>query len=179
MSVDYKIKDSLKSTKILILEDDPIMLKLLGDILGIMGFGEITISNEGNMALKELGKSDFDLIFCDWRMRGLDGLAFTRAVRAIPDYNKCYTPIIMVTGYARKEDIETARDAGVTEYMIKPLSVKTLCAKIKAIVENPRSFVTTSTYKGPDRRRKSETDKIPGGVERRGKKEVKVYVPTE
>lgn len=169
MSVDYKIKASLKSTKILILEDDPIMLTLLRDVLAVMGFGHITIARDGQYALNELEIDNYDLIFCDWRMRGMDGLEFTKMVRAHPDPNKCYTPIIMLTGYARQEDVETARDAGVTEYVVKPFSVKALCARIKSIIENPRHFVVSSNYKGPDRRLKNEPHRIPDGIDRRRK----------
>lgn len=143
------------------------MLRLLRDVLQVMGFGQIIVVVEGSAALKELAASDFDLIFCDWRMKGMNGLEFTKTVRALSNTNKCYTPIIMLTGYAKQEDVEIARDAGVTEYMIKPFGIKSLCSKIKSIVENPRSFVITNSYKGPDRRREEEPEKIPGGIDRR------------
>ena len=167
MDTDFKIKSSLKSTRILVLEDDQIMLTLLRDVLNVMGFGEIVIAKQGELALQEIKKSNFDLIFCDWRMRGMDGLEFTKVVRAIPDPAKCFTPIIMLTGYAKEEDVKTARDAGVTEYMVKPFSIKSLCTKIKSIVENPRQFVINNTFKGPDRRRKEDPTKVPDGINRR------------
>lgn len=170
MNTDYKIKESLKSTKILILEDDEIMLRLLRDVLTVMGFGEIVVAKEGKKALELIQAKDFDLIFCDWRMRGMDGLEFTRAIRSVPEGNKRFTPIIMITGYAQQQDVETARDAGVTEYLIKPISIQAMCLRIKSIVENPRSFVISEDYKGPDRRRKNEPHKIPGGVDRRTRK---------
>ena len=139
--MDYKIKAELKSTKILVVEDDPIMITLLRDVLKVMGFGEITLVNLASKGLEELRLTAFDLIFTDWRLPYMSGIDFVKAVRSIPNQSKCYVPIIMLTGNARKEDVEIARDAGVTEYMIKPFSIKSLCAKIKEIVERPRQFV--------------------------------------
>lgn len=167
MSVDYKIKSHLKSTKILVAEDDAVMITLLRDVLTVMGFGQMVFVKDGKRALDEIAKHEFDLIFCDWRMNGMSGLEFTKALRAYPDYTKCYTPIIMLTGNARLEDVEIARDAGVTEYMVKPFSVKSLCAKIKSIIERPRSFIMSDLYKGPDRRRRSDFGAIPQGIDRR------------
>ena len=47
-----------------------------------------------------------------------------------------------------------ARDAGVTEFMAKPVSVKALCARINAIIDAPRPFIRANGYFGPDRRRR-------------------------
>ena len=165
--MDYKIKAAVKSTKILIIEDDAIMTRLLRDILEVMGFGEITTVKDGNKALQEVIAKNFDLIFCDWKMLGMDGIEFTKLLRMIPYPEKCFTPVVMITGKARKEDVEVARDAGVTEYVIKPFTVKSLCEKIKAIVERPREFVLADSYKGPDRRRRDNPEKVPQGKERR------------
>jgi DNA-binding response OmpR family regulator len=58
-----------------------------------------------------------------------------------------------------------ARDAGVTEFMAKPVSVKALCARINAIIDSPRPFIRASGYFGPDRRRRA----LPfNGPDRRG-----------
>ena len=168
MSLDYKINMNLKSTKILIVEDDPMLITLLRDVLRVMGFGEIVVAMDGKAGLEEVHRHHFDLIFCDWRMKAMSGLEFTQALRTSTDYTKCYTPVIMLTGNARQEDVEIARDAGVTEYMVKPFSVKCLCDKIRSIIEHPRPFVMGEEYKGPDRRRKNDLEKKPEGKERRG-----------
>ncbi len=166
MAVDYKIKSALKSTKILVVEDDSVMIRLIYSVLDVMGFGEIQTVRNGEEALEKIATEHFDLIFCDWKMKGMDGIEFTRRLRAMP-YDTCYTPVIMLTGKANKEDVEIARDAGVNEYMVKPFSVNALCAKVKAIVELPRMFVKTGKYSGPDRRRRSEPELIPDKLDRR------------
>ena len=57
MDTDFKIKSSLKSTRILVLEDDQIMLTLLRDVLNVMGFGEIVIAKQGELALQEIKRA--------------------------------------------------------------------------------------------------------------------------
>ena len=59
----------------------------------------------------------------------------------------------MLTGHSEKKHVMAARDAGVTEFLAKPLSAKALYERILNIVMNPRPFVRTKTYFGPDRRR--------------------------
>jgi len=64
-----------------------------------------------------------------------------------------YAPIIMLTGHSEKRRVTVARDAGVTEFLAKPISAKGLYQRILNVVANPRPFIKTKTYFGPDRRR--------------------------
>lgn len=159
------MKSALKSTKVLVAEDDSVMVSLIRDVLSVLGFGEIVVVKDGREAIKAVLAANFDLIFCDWNMPEINGIEFTRAVRRLPHYEKCAIPIIMVTGKATLEDVMTARDAGVNEYLAKPFSINMLCDKVKSVIENPRAYVLSDTYSGPDRRRKSEPEK--SAVERR------------
>jgi two-component system chemotaxis response regulator CheY len=167
MSTALKIKSALKSTKVLIIEDDSIMLGLIREILKIMGFSDITVVKDGNHAFNEIKLNNYDLIFCDWIMPGMNGIEFSKALRRLPQYEKCGIPIIMVTGKATVEDVKTARDAGVNEYLAKPFSIHLLTSKIKSVIENPRPFVVSDNYIGPDRRHKNSPESIPGGADRR------------
>src|SRR6202140_2331278 len=83
-----------------------------------------------------------------------------------------YVPIIMVTGHSEKKRVIGARDAGVTECLAKPVSAKALYQRIFNAVPNPRPFIKTRTYFGPDRRRNVNPNYV--GPERRkgGKAEV-------
>jgi DNA-binding response OmpR family regulator len=76
-----------------------------------------------------------------------------------------YIPIIMLTGKAERADVEAARDVGVTEFLVKPFSAKSLYERLVLVIENPRSFIISQTYVGPERRRR--TDIPPNGNERR------------
>jgi DNA-binding response OmpR family regulator len=64
-----------------------------------------------------------------------------------------YVSIIMLTGHSEKQRVMAARDAGVTEFLAKPISAKGLYERIVNVVANPRPFIKTKAYFGPDRRR--------------------------
>ena len=87
-------------------------------------------------------------------MSPLDGMDFVRMVRTGNDSPNQYVPIIMLTGHTEMNRVLEARDSGVHEFLAKPISAKSLYARIRAIIENPREFVRTSMYFGPNRRRR-------------------------
>ena len=76
-----------------------------------------------------------------------------------------FVPIIMLTGHTEKDRVTAARDAGITEFLAKPISAKALYQRIVNVVANPRPFIKTKTYFGPDRRRNVNPNYI--GPERR------------
>lgn len=167
MADHLKIKKELREAGILIVEDDTLICTLIVDVLRAMEFKNIKVCRRAEEGLVEYARTNYDLILCDWKLPGMSGLELTEKVRRFEKVEKCYTPVIMITGRALQEDVETARDMGVTEYLIKPFNVKSLCDKIKSIVENPRKFVFSDEYVGPDRRRRHMPDAIPEGVDRR------------
>ena len=59
----------------------------------------------------------------------------------------------MLAGHADSDKVLEARDAGVTDDLVKPISARHLCASIEALIDTPRPFVRTATYFGPKRRR--------------------------
>jgi DNA-binding response OmpR family regulator len=76
-----------------------------------------------------------------------------------------FVPIIMLTGHTEKQRVTAARDAGITEFLAKPISAKALYQRIVNVVANPRPFIKTKTYFGPDRRRAINPNYV--GPERR------------
>jgi two-component system chemotaxis response regulator CheY len=76
-----------------------------------------------------------------------------------------YVPIIMFSGHSEKKRVVGARDAGITEFLAKPISAKALYERILNVVANPRPFIKTKTYFGPDRRRNVNPNYV--GPERR------------
>lgn len=167
MAVDLKIKESLRSVKILLVEDDHIISTLMRDVLGAMGFTQVTSAKTAERALDEIKLNYFDLIITDWRLDEVSGIDFAKSVRRLNDSLKKFVPIIMVTGMAQEEDVKTARDVGVTEYIIKPFRVASIAEKIKSILDRPRQFVVAESYVGPDRRRKSDNANLPPHGNRR------------
>ncbi len=75
-------------------------------------------------------------------------------------------PVIMMTGHSERHRIEEARDAGITEFLAKPISARSVLERMIEVIEHPRPFVRTKSYFGPCRRRKN--DKTFKGPWRRG-----------
>ncbi len=155
----------IQSLSVLIIDDDRDILELMKDILKRLGFNKIQTSTNADRALEIVSASEIDLVICDWRMPGMSGLEFTRHIRNLALSRNTFLNIIMLTGNAELKNITEARDAGVTEYLIKPFTVKDFCNKIFEVIENPREFVISDRFKGPSRRRKEGTP--PDGIEKR------------
>jgi DNA-binding response OmpR family regulator len=111
-------------------------------------------------------------VITDWAMPIFDGMELTQMIRQPGANNNPYVPIIMLTGHSEKKRVIAARDAGVTEFLAKPISAKGLYQRVLNVVANPRPFIRTRSYFGPDRRRNTNPNYI--GPERRkgGKAEV-------
>jgi len=154
---------NLQDLNVLIVEDNSHMQLLLKEILRAFQIRNIRTANDGVDGLKELRTFAADLIIADWNMEVLDGLEFIRMVRTGADSKNPYVAIIMLTGHSEMHHILEARDAGMNEYLAKPVSAKSLYERICAVVERPRQFIKTRTYTGPDRRRMKSTPKTNKG----------------
>jgi CheY-like chemotaxis protein len=86
-------------------------------------------------------------------MEPLDGIKFIKMMRNNDTSHSRYVPIIVLTAHSEPSAIEQARDAGVHEFVAKPVSATKLNTKIKRIIEHPRSFIRTEYYFRHDRRR--------------------------
>ena len=138
---------------VLVVEDDPHMRSLLRGALDCLGIRRISEAADGTAALKVLEERTIDLILTDMVMSPMDGIEFTYKVRNAPDSPNPFVPVIMITGHAERSRVMQARDAGVTEFLAKPLTSHKLFAHIAQIMERPRDFVRCAGYFGPDRRR--------------------------
>jgi DNA-binding response OmpR family regulator len=108
-------------------------------------------------------------VLTDWAMPIFDGLELTQMIRQPGANGNPYAPIIMLTGHSEKKRVVAARDAGVTEFLAKPISAKSLYQRVMNVVANPRPFIKTKNYFGPDRRRNANQNYI-GPERRRGGK---------
>jgi len=106
-----------------------------------------------------------DLVLIDWAPN-FDGIGLLNKIRTDPESLNPFVPVIMVTAHSEATRVIEARDAGMTEYLTKPVSAKRLYQRISAIVETERPFVRISEFFGPDRRRKKAE---PKGQDRREK----------
>jgi len=153
MSDSTQSRYVLDNMNVLVLDDNRHMRSLVQSILHALGVKNIREAGDAADAFKELQHFHADVIIVDWHMEPLDGLDFVRLVRTAKDSPNPYVPIIMLSGYTEYRRITEARDAGVNEFLAKPISAKALYQRFAMIIDNPRSFIRTKTYFGPDRRR--------------------------
>jgi CheY-like chemotaxis protein len=150
--------------KVLVVDDNEHFRHLVRTVLQAVNIRDVAEAATGAEALEHLRAFAADLCITDWRMPEMDGLAFILAVRRAPDSPNPYLPIIMCSGYAEAGLVLEARQAGVTEFLAKPISARSLLTRVLSVVRNPRPFVRAGDYFGPDRRRR-QVDHC--GVERR------------
>lgn len=153
--------------RILILEDNEHMRSLMTGVLKALNVGDVLALEKGDDAFRRISDFGPDLVITDWHMKPIDGLEFVRKVRTSADSPNPYIPIIMVTGHTEIQRVQEARDAGVNEMLAKPISAENLYGRVLSVIENPRPFVRSSDYFGPDRRRR-DLGPPRGIAERRG-----------
>jgi len=144
---------ALSSLNILLVDDNQHMRAITSAILQSAGIRNIREVSDGAMALEVLRTHSVDMAIVDFNMFPLDGVEFTRLVRNSADSANPYLPIIMMTGHSEKSRVYEARDAGVTEFVVKPITAKAVFDRIQAVIMRPRAFIKTGDYFGPDRRR--------------------------
>jgi CheY-like chemotaxis protein len=144
--------------KILLVDDNHHMRVLLAEILRALGVKDIFEANDGAEGLQMMRNHAVDIVMTDLSMQPLDGIDFVRLLRNSPDSPNQLAPVIMITGHSTFARVNEARDAGVNEFLAKPLTARGVVERIHQVVENARPFVRTDDYFGPDRRRRADPD---------------------
>ncbi len=157
---------SLERLNVLVVDDNKHMVKLIKTILHSLGVRNIREAADGADAFMELRNFPADIVFSDLAMSPLDGLEFTRLVRTAKDSPNPYVHIIMLTGHTEFGRLRAAIDVGVTDFLAKPVSAKSIYQRVLAVIKDPPSFVREKNYFGPDRRRFRE-DRLKSDFQRR------------
>jgi two-component system chemotaxis response regulator CheY len=151
--------------RFLVVDDNAHMRRILRTLLHGFGAREVYEAEDGASGLETFMHFMPDIVIADWVMPIFDGLELAQMIRQPGANANPYVPIIMLTGHSDKKRVMIARDAGITEFLAKPISAKSLYGRIVNVVVKPRPFVKTKTYFGPDRRR--NVNPHYAGVERR------------
>jgi Response regulator containing CheY-like receiver, AAA-type ATPase, and DNA-binding domains len=146
----------LDRLKVLIVDDNENARTLLAQMLRALGSLQIVEACDGSAGLTALEAGDVDIVLTDLVMTPMDGLSFVRALRKSAQRRTATVPVIMVSGHSTLKAISQARDAGVNEFLAKPLSASGLIERLHRTLEHERLFVRTPTYLGPDRRRRAD-----------------------
>ena len=139
---------------VLVADSSPHMASLVTVMLRSLGRKDIREAYDASRALLEVRRRAFDVIIIDDALDGMDGVAFTRKLRAMTDCQNRLAPVIMMSAAPDAKRIADARDAGVTEFLRKPFAANHLQTRLTSIETNPRGFIEAAEYTGPDRRRK-------------------------
>ena len=139
---------------VLVADHSPHMASLITVMLRGLGRKDIREAYDAGKAMTELKRRAFDVVIIDDALDGMDGVAFTRKLRAMTDCQNRLVPIIMMSAAPDAKRIAEARDAGVTEFLRKPFAANHLQTRLLSIEANPRGFIDAAEYRGPDRRRK-------------------------
>lgn len=142
----------ISKLEILIVEDNPHFRNLVRMILEAVGIGGIREARDGAEAIGILKNYQADLAILDWKMDGIDGIEFVRRIRAGGNNANRFLPIIMVTGQSEDNRVRQARQAGINDFLAKPISARSLMQRITSVLGSPPAFVQTGDYFGPDRR---------------------------
>lgn len=119
------------SKKILIVDDSPVVLAMLEDALAGMGYA-VTAANNGQAGLKQIEAGKFDLIITDLSMPVMDGIAFVKAAKQLP--NCKFVPIVFLSSEEDEAKIAEAKKAGASTFLRKPFKENQLATILKVVL---------------------------------------------
>jgi two-component system, chemotaxis family, chemotaxis protein CheY len=119
---------------VLIVDDYKTMLRIIRNLLKQLGFENVDEATDGGSALTKLRERTYGLVISDWNMEPMTGLELLKEVRA--DHRLKQVPFLMVTAESKTENVVAAKEAGVTNYIVKPFNAATLKQKLSAIWGN-------------------------------------------
>lgn len=151
----------------LVVEDNHFAMQLVTSILRNLGVGRVLPADSVKEAkellslprglLQQSGTAGIDLIVADWFLEKETSEELLTWTRTHESDTVRYVPFIVMSGYAEVDLVYKARDLGIDEFLAKPMSVSSVCAKLLAVIDQRRPFILTNNFFGPDRRRKSKS----------------------
>ena len=121
-----------KTMQVLIVDDYKTMLRIIRNLLKQLDFDNVDEATDGTEALTKLRAGNYGLVISDWNMTPMTGLELLKEVRA--DARLKDTPFIMVTAESKTENVIAAKQAGVSNYIVKPFNAETLREKIEKVL---------------------------------------------
>lgn len=149
-------KAELNNIQILLVDNDIYIARIVIQHLQAMGFSNLRHVRKAEEALNYISTHRVDILITEWTLSPMDGLELVKRLRLSRNSPNRDLPIIMLTGRGELIDVAAARDVGITEFLVKPFTVKTLYDRIEHLIEHPRPFLLSQAYVGPDRRRRKK-----------------------
>jgi len=143
--------------KVLVVDDQYMMVRLLSAFLAGVKVKHIFVANNVQEAVTVLQEEFIDVVLTDMSMPGENGISLVNKIRDFSINSKNMNPaIIMITGHASEDHVKEARDAGIDEFLVKPVSANSMVEKIRLVFEKRRRPVRSDDFYGPDRRRQDK-----------------------
>jgi CheY-like chemotaxis protein len=146
----------LPNMSVLVIDDQMFFRTLLVEVLRSLGVTRINVAEDGVSGLRAFEEHKPDVVITDWMMPNMDGVALTKKIRNHIIEARKQVPIILVTATNQRSKIEFARSCGIDEFILKPISAKSIVERLREVIEKPRPFVSLRTYSGPCRRRRAD-----------------------
>ena len=125
-----------KETRILVVDDHASTRTLISILLKQLGYDNVSVARDGTEALEKLRKETYGLILSDWDMPDTDGLTLWREIRK--DAKLKGTPLIMVTAIKEIDMVKKALSEGISDYMVKPITLQALTQKVEKALSGKR-----------------------------------------
>ena len=126
-----------RNMKILVVDDFSTMRRIIRNILKEIGYTNVEEADDGSTALEKMKAGNIDFVVTDWNMPNMPGIELLKAIRQSPELKS--TPVLMVTAEAAKENVITAVQAGVNNYIVKPFTAAALKERIDLIIEKAKT----------------------------------------
>jgi len=130
--------------KVLVVDDDAVVGKSFNRVLSNKGY-IVTTAQNAHEALKQIREQEFDVVFTDIKMPGMDGVELAERVKA----SRPWTPVVIITGYGTTENEVRAKAAGVSDFMRKPLSPEMIEESAAHALRQPALTVVPTLQASP------------------------------
>lgn len=160
-------RGALAGKRFLCADNSSSMLRIYRTLLQDIGATSIFLAENGAEAYDQFQRQKPDMVICEWSLPLVSGAQLIRLIRSKRNKHSPYVPVIVCSGEATLQALTLARDIGANEFLAKPISANSLQDRIVSTLANPRPFIDSSVYFGPDRRRAKRD--LHSGPERRRK----------
>lgn len=158
--VTQQLEKAMEGLVVLVADSNPYLRRLTWMMLMNLGVKSIYESGDGVAALDAIRAVNPDVMIMDWEMPVLDGREVMRIVRSPGDFPKANLPVIMLTDVGLHSRVTAAIRLGVHEFLVKPISPKTLQQRLLGIILNPRPMVRAGRFYIPMPRRRIELNEF-------------------
>jgi DNA-binding response OmpR family regulator len=148
-----EIDTIIKALRVLVVDDNQFMRRIVRNLLLNVGVKEVHEAGDGIAAIEAIRIFGPDIVILDWELPLLNGAELVRIVRSPGVFPVPDLPIVMLSSHGERWRVIEAARIGVNEYLVKPVSARSLYDRMVSILVKPRATVQAGGYSGPEPRR--------------------------